>query len=147
MSTVVTDSAWSVSVPHDPKGARQARRRIDAELAGMIPPDLLIEVLAVAAELIGNAVRHADPLPGGLIRVAWRLRAEASTERVEIRVTDGGAAVVPTVRVVGPDAPDGRGLHIVATLAARWGVERDGLGQTVWAELCHPVTRPLASTP
>ena len=26
-------------------------------------------------------------------------------------------------------------LHIISGLASRWGVERDGLGQSVWAEL------------
>jgi hypothetical protein len=39
------------------------------------------------------------------------------------------------MRTVGPDSLDGRGLTIVAALADRWGVERDGLGQSVWAEL------------
>ena len=40
----------------------------------VVPPTLLADVIAVLAELVGNAVRHAEPLPGGVIRVAWRLR-------------------------------------------------------------------------
>jgi len=39
------------------------------------------------------------------------------------------------VKVVGPEAVDGRGLAIVSALADRWGVDRDGLGQSVWAVL------------
>jgi anti-sigma regulatory factor (Ser/Thr protein kinase) len=65
-----------------------------------------------------------------------------SRELLEVRVTDGGASVEPRQRSVGPDAVDGRGLAIVAALADRWGVERDGLGQSVWAELSFPHRAP-----
>ena len=88
---------------------------------------------------VGNAIRHADPLPGGLVRVEWRLRPGPGVDAIEVRVTDGGAGTRrPSARPAGPDAIDGRGLHIVAALATRWGVDRDGLGQSVWAELTAP---------
>jgi len=111
-----------------------ARHRLATELRELISPELLADTVAVVAELVGNAVRHADPLPGGVVRVAWRLRSEPETT-VEIRVTDGGADRPPLPRAAGPEAQDGRGLAIVAALALRWGVEKDGLGQCVWAEL------------
>nr|MDT0659824.1 ATP-binding protein [Micromonospora sp. DSM 115978] len=120
-------------VPHHPGGARLARQRLVAELCGAVPPAVLADLTAVLAELVGNAVRHAEGLPGGVIRVAWQLRPPAGS--VGIRVTDGGGATAPRLRVVGPESTDGRGLYIVAALAARWGVDRDGLGQSVWAEL------------
>ncbi|MFU8851356.1 ATP-binding protein [Micromonospora sp. SL1-18] len=121
-------------VPHHATGARLARHRLADELADVVPPALLADLVAVLAELVGNAVRHADPLPGGVVRVAWRLRPAADGQRVQLRVTDGGSAVGPLMRPSTPDSVDGRGLHIVAGLASRWGVERDGLGQSVWAE-------------
>jgi two-component sensor histidine kinase len=106
------------------------------ELADMVRPGLLSDAIAVVAELVGNAVRHAAPLPGGVVRVAWRLRkSRKGGDQVEVRVTDGGSAVPPRVRVVGPESVDGRGLAIVSALADRWGVDRDGLGQSVWAVL------------
>jgi two-component sensor histidine kinase len=105
------------------------------ELTAAVRPDLLADAVSVAAELVGNAIRHATPLPGDVIRVAWRLRYVAGEQIVEIRVTDGGAATEPRVRDGGLEATDGRGLAIVAALAQRWGFERDGLGQSVWAEL------------
>ena len=143
MSTAVRgERAWCVVVPHDARGARLARHRLATELRELISPELLADTIAVVAELVGNAVRHADPLPGGVVRVAWRLRLEPETT-VEIRVTDGGADRQPLPRTAGPDAQDGRGLAIVAALAVRWGVERDGLGQCVWAEL-GPVRRAQA---
>jgi anti-sigma regulatory factor (Ser/Thr protein kinase) len=121
-----------VIVPHHARGARLARHRLVVALTDEVKAEQVADAAAVAAELIGNAVRHAAPLPGGVIRVAWRI---FSTSMVEIRVTDGGSAAAPQVREAEPEAIDGRGLTIVAALATRWGFERDGLGQTVWAEL------------
>lgn len=134
MSTGSAERAWCVVVPHHATGARLARHRLADELADVVPPTLLADLVAVLAELVGNAVRHADPLPGGVVRVAWRLRATAGGPTVQLRVTDGGGASGPLMRVAAPDAADGRGLHIISGLASRWGVERDGLGQSVWAE-------------
>ncbi|MET7875406.1 ATP-binding protein [Micromonospora profundi] len=121
-------------VPHHPAGARLARHRLADDLADVVPPVLLADLIAVLAELVGNSVRHARPLPGGVVRVAWRLRPSAEGPRVQLAVTDGGASTRPRIRTANPDAADGRGLHIVAGLATRWGVERDGMGQRVWAE-------------
>jgi anti-sigma regulatory factor (Ser/Thr protein kinase) len=92
VSTAVAESAWCVVVPHHARGARQARHRLTAALTGSIPPALLADVISVAAELIANAVRHAEPLPGGVVRLAWRLRTSEDSRWVEVRVTETGAA-------------------------------------------------------
>jgi anti-sigma regulatory factor (Ser/Thr protein kinase) len=134
----VAARVWCVVVPHRPEGARLARHRLSAALADRLPATVLSDVVAVAAELIGNAVRHAAPLPGDVVRVAWRL---SRVGVFEIRVTDGGAAGRPTERIAGPEAPDGRGLTIVSALADTWGVVRDGLGQCVWAQVKVPTAR------
>ncbi|HEU4421520.1 MAG TPA: ATP-binding protein [Pilimelia sp.] len=128
-------------VPHHARGARVARHRLANELSDVIRPAMLADVITIVAELVGNAVRHADPLPGGVIRVAWRLRGGPDLQLVEVRVTDGGAPQPPRIRTVGLEAIDGRGLTIVAALADRWGVDRDGLGQSVWAELVSSARR------
>lgn len=135
MSTAVTaDRVWCVVVPHQPRGARVARHRLTAALAGLVSPERLSDAMAIAAELVGNAVRHALPLPGGVVRVAWHLLVGGG---LLIKVTDGGSsnANAPAIRPPSADAVDGRGLAIVAALSHRWGVERNGLGQCVWAEL------------
>jgi len=152
VSTTVAERAWCVVVPHHARGARQARHRLADELDTLVTPDRLDDAIAIAAELIGNAVVHAAPLEGDVIRVAWRLIADGT---LEIRVTDGGAILLddgapvdsliedgpsartegPHVRSADPESLDGRGLTIVAALATRWGVENDDLGQCVWATL------------
>jgi anti-sigma regulatory factor (Ser/Thr protein kinase) len=153
VATALAERAWCVVVPYHARGARLARHRIAGELAGAVGSELLADAVAVAAELVGNAIRHAKPLPGNVIRVAWRISTVAPgvpplagpaaaaidcRQVVEVRVTDGGAGIGPQQRSVGPDSVDGRGLCIVAALADRWGVDRDGLGQSVWAELSGP---------
>jgi anti-sigma regulatory factor (Ser/Thr protein kinase) len=138
VSTAVAERSWCVVVPHHARGARLARHRLATELGGEVPQLLLADAIAVLAELVGNAICHAEPLPGGVVRVAWQLRAgdNGSGDVVAVRVTDGGASNrSPSLRAVGPEAVDGRGLRIVRALSDRWGVHRDGLGQTVWAEL------------
>jgi anti-sigma regulatory factor (Ser/Thr protein kinase) len=138
----IRERAWDLVVPHDANGARQARQRLAADLAELIPPPLVADCVAVAAELLGNAVRHAAPLPGGVVRIACRVgvtdrdeSGEPAAAVVELRVSDGGSPMVPTERVASPDSVDGRGLRIVAALARSWGVEREGDGQCVWAEV------------
>ena len=138
MALTAAERAWCVVVPHHPRGAGQARNRLAAEIGRVVRPELLADVVSVAAELVGNAVRHATPLPGGVIRVAWLVRLTADTQTVVIRVTDGGAGTEPRVRPHDSDSTDGRGLSIVAALAEHWGFERDGLGQSVWARITHP---------
>ncbi|MFB9234560.1 ATP-binding protein [Plantactinospora siamensis] len=135
------ERAWCVVVPHQPRGARMARHRLSTELVGTIRPGLLADVVAVLAELVGNSVRHAAPLPGEVIRVAWRHRLDGDHDIVQVRVTDGGGGAVPRLRPTDLDSLDGRGLHIVAALATRWGSDRDGLGQSVWAEFRAPAAR------
>jgi len=147
VSIAAAERAWCLVVPHHARGARVARQRLANELAGCVSPPLLADVITVIAELVGNAVRHAEPLPGGVVRVAWRLRPKGGHQLIEVRVTDGGAPGEPRVRTVDLEASDGRGLTIVAALADRWGVDRDGLGQSVWAELSPAVApAPVAPT-
>lgn len=138
MATTVAERAWCVVVPHHPLGAGQARARMSAELSTAVRPALLADAVSIIAELVGNAIRHAAPLPGDVIRVAWSVTYLGGTEIVEIRVTDGGAETEPVIRRPNPEAIDGRGLAIVAALANSWGFDRDGLGQCVWAEVSLP---------
>jgi anti-sigma regulatory factor (Ser/Thr protein kinase) len=132
------DPASLIVAAHHPRGARVARQRLAAELAELvdvIPPALAADAVAVCAELLGNAVRHADPLPGGVIHLCWRVEVVSGAARIHLRVIDGGSGLIPTRRMAGPEAVDGRGLAIVAALALRWGVDRDDDASSVWADI------------
>ena len=89
----------------------------------------------VVSELVGNAVRYAAPLPGGVLEVSWAV----DPDRVRLRVSDGGGPSVPLRHDAGPEDVRGRGLAIVAALARDWGVELSANGagptSTVWVDL------------
>ncbi|WFE25581.1 ATP-binding protein [Solwaraspora sp. WMMD791] len=135
MTAALVGRTWSVLVPHHPSGARLARHRLTACLTDRIRPGLLADVMTVVAELVGNAVRHARPLPDGMIRITCQLMLREPDRTVRVQVTDGGSADAPRVRSATPEALNGRGLGIVAALAQRWGVAESAAGRCVWAEL------------
>ncbi len=71
------------------------------------------------------------------------------TRQVVVEVTDA-AGGHPTPQEPAADAPHGRGLHIVKTLADAWGIDkrRDRPGKTVWfSSTCPPATARGASRP
>lgn len=88
-------------------------------------------VILVVAELATNSVLHGR-VPGR--DFALSLSYVESRGVVRIEVTDTHPAQ-PTQRTPGTDENGGRGLLLVDTLAADWGVrDRLGPGKTVWAE-------------
>jgi anti-sigma regulatory factor (Ser/Thr protein kinase) len=90
----------------------------------------------VLAEMVGNAVRHARPLPDGTLCAAWDVVGDA----VVVRVTDGGGSTRPAVQrhIDLVRAERGRGLAIVAALAGEWGAEPTDRGLRTWARIDLP---------
>ena len=91
-----TQPESAFSVPFEAASAALARERVGRMLAGVgIDGRSREDVMVVVSELVGNAVRHARPLPAGGLRV--RVRVDAG--RVSVAVDDGGAISLPTLRV------------------------------------------------
>jgi len=83
------------------------------------------DIETVTSELIGNAVRHVGGFAVNLILT----RAEGM-----LTVMVGDLSPVPPVkRPLDADAADGRGLHIVEALSARWGWLPRDTGKVVYA--------------
>lgn len=121
-----------MDVPYEAQSAAAARRALHADLrAAKVNGTVLDDAALLLSELVGNAVRHAAPLPGGVLRVAW----EVAQDAVRLSVTDGGGEQRPLVRTPGTESESGRGLAVVDALAASWGVEPAEPGQRVWAVL------------
>src|SRR5260370_7387520 len=93
-----------------------ARRRLVSDLmtAG-IYDSAACDVALVISELLSNALRHAAPLPGSEIRVAWRVDEES----VQVSVSDGGGLTVPELGEPPPCATVGPALPIVDKLSRR----------------------------
>lgn len=108
------------------------RHRMCDELAdGAVPAEIVDDAALVMAELVSNALLHADPLPDGHLQARWRQRPG----QLELSVSDGGGSSRPTQQSAGLAAPGGRGLAIVDALTTEWGVQEDAGVVTVWAVL------------
>ena len=122
-----------------------ARRRLVSDLlAAGVYDSAICDVALVISELLSNALRHAGPLPGAQLRVAWRIEAG----NVQVAVSDGGGETQPELGHPTLGATGGRGLRIVAKLATSWGAVDGADGMTVWADIpvgsaqAHPQPRP-----
>ena len=125
-----------VTVRHAPASAGEVRRRLGADLADAgLPASVVGDATLVVSELVGNSVRYARPLAGGVLEVTWSVRPDC----VLLTVSDGGGPSVPRRHAAGPEDIRGRGLAIVAALARDWGVRTHPNGSgpvsTVWVEL------------
>ena len=125
----------TVLLPYAPASVAVARQRLTADLdaAGVVQAAVGDAVLVVS-ELLSNAIRHARPLPGASVQVAWAVDDGA----VEVAVSDGGAPTRPYPAHASVSALGGRGLDIVEYLSRTWGVRTDPDGLTVWAVLSAP---------
>jgi len=122
----------SLRLPSVPASVPVARRRLQDWLRNVgVRPDRVEDARVIVSELVANSVRHANPLPDGTILVAWQIE----DGKVELSVTDGGAATHPR-RVHAPaSAASGRGMAIVDVLADDWRIERTPTRSTLHARL------------
>jgi anti-sigma regulatory factor (Ser/Thr protein kinase) len=119
-------------LPYTASSVGVARRRLagDLEAAGVCKA-AVCDAGLVLSELVSNALRHGAPLPGDTFKVSWRLGSES----LHITVIDGGGPTMPAVSEPTMLEAGGRGLGIVESLSACWGVRDEGARTTVWAEL------------
>jgi anti-sigma regulatory factor (Ser/Thr protein kinase) len=111
----------------------RAARTFVSEVLGSGHPCRDVAILLVS-EVFGNSVRHSGSgAPGETVTVA--VIAGGGVVRVE--VTDRAGPGTPELRPAGCDAEGGRGLRLVAGLAARWGWRRRGGRVVTWFELRH----------
>jgi anti-sigma regulatory factor (Ser/Thr protein kinase) len=124
-------AVWeSVTLAGRVERARAARAFV-SEVLGSGHPCRDSAILLVS-EIFSNSVRHSGSgAPGETVTVA--IISGDSVVRVE--VTDRAGQGTPELRPAGREEEDGRGLQIVAGLAARWGWRRRGERMVTWAEI------------
>jgi anti-sigma regulatory factor (Ser/Thr protein kinase) len=116
----------------------RAARAFVSEVLGSGHPCRDAAILLVS-EVFSNSIRHSrSGDPGETVAVA--VISRDGTVRVE--VIDRAGAGTPELRPASRDAEGGRGLQLVAGLAARWGWRRRGGRMVTWFELRH--SRPPA---
>jgi hypothetical protein len=85
------------------------------------------DVTLIVSELVANAILHAGS-PSTV-----RLSHRPSVVRVE--VSDGEPTSIPSLRRFSPTATSGRGLRMVAAVAAGWGAYPIAGGKVIWADI------------
>lgn len=110
----------------EPRAAAAARRWASDLLGASVGVDTRDSVELVLTELVQNAVFHASTPMVVRLRVAG--------DRVVVTVTDG-SPVLPSSGLTHAEAMSGRGLLMVAAVAATWGAEPRPGGKVVWASI------------
>jgi anti-sigma regulatory factor (Ser/Thr protein kinase) len=126
-----------LTIPGHARHARTAREFIALMLGAHSWPDEGVADLLVS-EIVANSVRHSESgQPGGTITVT----VTTTPGQFLVEVMDHGGAGDPVVRPAsdGDDAENGRGLRLVADLAADWGYYRLRDRLITWFEL--PITQ------
>ena len=144
MLTIDTIPTWSsplvarrLRVPmRGPDGGSCAlgwlRRDTAATLDAWRVGELAEDACLIVDELVGNVLRHAP----GTEWASVALILDIETLRIE--VSDGNREL-PILRATENwDEVEGRGLQLVAGLAAGWGTRPTPAGKTVWAMLAIP---------
>jgi anti-sigma regulatory factor (Ser/Thr protein kinase) len=108
-----------------PDAVPKARRLVASVLKGC-PSSVVADAELIVAELATNALLHGAP--------PVRLRLKADNDRIRIELEDTGRTVPVRIRH-STQAMTGRGLDLVAAIAADWGVAPSDDGKTVWAEV------------
>ena len=122
----------SVTVAGRAERARVARAFVGGVLGPGHPCGA--DAALLVSELFGNSVRHSrSGAAGGTVTVAV-----SADGLVRVEVTDRSGPAVPELHSAGRDAEGGRGLQLVAGLAARWGWRQHGERTVTWFELRHP---------
>jgi anti-sigma regulatory factor (Ser/Thr protein kinase) len=112
--------------------ARVARAFVDGVLGPGHPCGDVAALLV--SELFANSIRHSGSgAPGETVTVA----VKTANDVIRVEVTNLRGPEVPQLRPSGDEAEDGRGLHLVDRLAARWGWLRRGGRMVTWFELSH----------
>ncbi len=112
----------------DPRLGSQIRDWITSAISGHDCPIDAADAALVATELFSNAIRHGPV--GGRVLVGYCLWQQGA----RLVVCDGGGPGTPRLVEGGELAEGGRGLHVVDSLAARWGSFRPAGAQAVWCD-------------
>jgi anti-sigma regulatory factor (Ser/Thr protein kinase) len=120
-----------LTVPLLPIAVADVRRRArDALDQVELTEDVAEDVLLIVSELVTNAIRY------GRAPVQFALRV--TDREVVVEVADAEPRR-PRLREFDPAGANGRGLHMVESLGAEWGVRPTGPGKSVWCTI--PRTR------
>ncbi|OIJ65223.1 ATP-binding protein [Streptomyces mangrovisoli] len=111
-----------------PAEVRLLRRAVVRQLTRWGAPVALDEAELLVTELATNVVKHVGEGASASLVIEWR------GERLRLEVHDE-SRVLPSLRDPHCGEECGRGLHLLATVAAAWGIALTAAGKAVWCEV------------
>ncbi|MER7764508.1 ATP-binding protein [Streptomyces sp. NPDC097619] len=131
------DSAeWAF--PAEPGAVRTARHAVRGTLRAWGLDAVGDVTVLLVSELVTNSLRYASgPIGVRLVRRNSATGHLPHSAALLVEVSDP-LPDPPRERVAAPDDEGGRGLHLVAVSAQRWGTKHGKTGKTVWFELALP---------
>lgn len=121
----------TLDLPRELTSVATARRFVSQQVTDWQAEQIVADAVLVISELATNAITHADS--------SCRIRLSLTAATLRIDVIDAGSGT-PEPQLADPTSEHGRGLGMVAAVAAAWGMEAlPGDGKLVWAELKRPV--------
>jgi anti-sigma regulatory factor (Ser/Thr protein kinase) len=115
----------SIELPAEPGSARAARHFV-ADSLHDVPDDVCEVAVLLTSELVTNVIVHA--------RTPLRVDVDLDPPHLRVAVADD-APRAPTLRRTHDARLTGRGINLVQSLAADWGVDPTPPGKTVWFRL------------
>lgn len=113
------------TLPADRGAPSAARESVRAACAAVFP-HLVDDALLLVSEVVTNAVEHGH--------APVQLSVDCDHEGITISVADANPEL-PRTRRLDRRRHSGRGLVLVQSLAADWGVRRTRNGKRVWFRL------------
>ncbi|MEV8534545.1 ATP-binding protein [Streptomyces sp. NPDC051211] len=124
--------------PAEPGAVRTARHAVLGKLRSWGLDAICDVTVLLVSELVTNSLRYASgPIGVRLVRQDPATEARAGRPALLVEVSDP-LPDPPRERTATPDDEGGRGLHLVAVSAQRWGTRHGKTGKTVWFELALP---------
>ncbi|MBO4258046.1 ATP-binding protein [Streptomyces griseorubiginosus] len=111
-----------------PAEVRLLRRAAVTQLNRWGTPVAADEAELLVTELATNVIKHVGEGTSATLILEWR------GERLRLEVHDKSRAL-PSPHVADCNAECGRGLHLLAALAADWGAVLTAVGKAVWCEI------------
>ncbi|MER5727913.1 ATP-binding protein [Streptomyces sp. NPDC002138] len=124
--------------PAEPGAVRTARHAVRGKLRAWGLESVGDVTVLLVSELVTNSLRYASgPIGVRLVRRDLASENPGTGPALLVEVSDP-LPDPPRERVAAPDDEGGRGLHLVAVSAQRWGTRHGKSGKTVWFELALP---------
>ena len=125
--TVSQESKQTLLLPPEARSSSRSRRFVQAALARWQLESLADVAVLLTSELVTNAIGHEA---GETITLA--VTCSFGQLRVDVHDT---SRTLPVLVYAAADAEAGRGLMLVASLSATWGIYRTPAGKAVYFTL------------